>query len=146
MSSRQASIPIRAAGLWSGANTLHASISFNTSSVIMQDFVNFSPPCTTLCPTALISSKDVITPFSLSVSCSSTMPMAVLWSGMAGVVLILSFPAGSWVRAPSIPILSQRPFASTSSVSESISWYLREELPQLITKTFIFILLYILIF
>ena len=35
------------------------------------------------------------------------------------------------------PILSQTPFASTDSLVISISWYLSEELPALITKTFI---------
>ena len=34
-------------------------------------------------------------------------------------------------------ILSQRPFAKTASVSELINWNFKEELPQLITKTFI---------
>ena len=37
---------------------------------------------------------------------------------------------------PSIPIRSQRPFAITFSFSISISWYFKEELPQLITKIF----------
>ena len=39
---------------------------------------------------------------------------------------------------PDTPIRSQRPLAKTCSFSISISWYLRDELPALTTKTFIF--------
>ena len=38
-----------------GTRSLHSSIAFRTSSVITTEFANFSPPCTTRCPTAPIS-------------------------------------------------------------------------------------------
>ena len=41
------------------------------------------------------------------------------------------------MKAPFLPILSQLPFARTASLSVSISWYLSEELPALITRIFI---------
>ena len=52
--------------------------------------------------------------------------------------IIVSCPFALWIkREPGIPILSQFPLATTPSVCISINWYFKEELPELITKTFI---------
>ena len=55
-------IPIRLAGLCNGAKSLHSFIASITSSSIITDLANFSPPCTILCPTAPTSLKSLITP------------------------------------------------------------------------------------
>ena len=57
-----ASIPIKLAGLWRGANSLHFLIASSTSSVIITEDANFSPPWTTLCPTASISFMSLTPP------------------------------------------------------------------------------------
>ena len=42
-----------------------------------------------------------------------------------------------------MPILSQSPFARTASLSMSISWYFKDELPAFITKIFIYFIPFI---
>ena len=144
MISLQELIPIRFAGLWSGARSLHSSIAFITSSLMTTEDANFSPPCTTRCPTALISSSDLTMPWSGLVSASITSFTATVWFGIGVSILTLSFPAGVCMSTlPSMPMRSQSPFASTASVALSMSWYLSEELPQLITKMFIVLSLHI---
>ena len=49
-------------GLCRGAKGIHSSIPFITSCVTKVDFLNLSPPCTTLCPIASILSIPDITP------------------------------------------------------------------------------------
>ena len=139
INSSQALIPIMFAGLWSGANLKHSSIYDLTSASIITDLLYFSPPCTTLCPTAEISSIEEITPFFSSTKASKTNFIASLWSAIGCFTIYLSLPSTFWVKTePSIPILSTNPCASDSSVVISINWYLSEELPQFITNTFIF--------
>ena len=53
-------IPATPAGLCNGAKSIHFSISLITSSFISTDLLNISPPCTILCPTAVISSNEFI--------------------------------------------------------------------------------------
>jgi hypothetical protein len=67
-----ASIHIKLAGLCNGAKSLKSNILCLTSGVISTEFLKSSHPCTTLCPTALISSIDQITHFSLSIKSSKT--------------------------------------------------------------------------
>ena len=74
-----ASIPNIAAGLCNGASSIQSSISFITSSFIITGFVNFSPPCTILCPIPSISSTDFITPYCLLKSLSNTNFIAFSW-------------------------------------------------------------------
>ena len=99
----------------------------------------FSPPCTTRCPTAPISSRLLTTPVSGFVQCLDHKLDCLCMCGHRFVrfFFFLRLSAGKSVF-PSIPIRSQSPFASTSSDSALISWNFREELPQLITNTFIF--------
>ena len=64
--------------------------------------------------------------------------IASLWVGIAMSNLNFSsdlLPV--WVSTPSMPMRSHRPFAITSPDSVSSSWYFSEELPALITNTFI---------
>ena len=138
ISSPHTRIPIRFAGLCRGARSLHSSTAWITSSVITTEDANFSPPCTTRCPIAFTSFRLAIAPVFSLVRASRTIWMASLCGGMEASVISLSHPAFWYTSLPSIPILSQRPFARTSSVSELISWYFRDELPQLITNTFMF--------
>ena len=49
------------AGLWSGAKSEKFLMSSKTSSVITTELEYLLPPCTTRCPTPLISSKEAIT-------------------------------------------------------------------------------------
>ena len=52
-----------------------------------------------------------------------------------------SCPFALWVSLPpEMPMRSQVPLAMTPSVSISMSWYLSEELPALMTKIFIFLI------
>ena len=141
ISSWHTRIPIKFAGLWSGASSLHSSTFANTSSFNTTDWANFSPPCTTRCPTASISERLFTAPVFGFTSASSTIWIPSLWVGIGASVISLSWPASWYTNLPSIPILSQSPLASTASVSELISWYFKEELPQLITNTFICFLL-----
>jgi len=64
--------------------------------------------------------------------------MASLWVGI-GISRSTFLPLAItlWVRRPSMPMRSQRPLAVTTPVSGSMSWYLRLELPALMTSTFI---------
>ena len=65
---------------------------------------------------------SAITPCSLSVSASRTNFIASLCEGMGVSVSYLSLPVGLCVSfEPFMPILSQRPFARTCSLSLSIS-------------------------
>ena len=137
INSLHAAIPIKFAGLWSGAKSLHSSTAFNTSSVNTTEEANFSPPCTTLWPTAPTSDRLLITPVFSFISASNTIWIACLWLGIEASVVSFSPPAGWYTNLPSMPIRSQSPFAKTSSVSELINWNFREELPQLITNIFI---------
>ena len=56
-----ASIPNIHAGLCSGAKSLYSLKTLITSSFITTDSAIFSPPCTSRCPTAFISSRLSIT-------------------------------------------------------------------------------------
>ncbi len=71
-------IPVRFAGLWSGAKSLTSSIAFITSSVITTLSLNFSPPWTTRWPTPSISLID----FNIckSISFFNNKLTATLWS------------------------------------------------------------------
>ena len=126
-------------GLWRGAISTLSSIPFKTFSSIITDWAKSSPPCTTLWPTASISSSDLIAPYSSFVRDSITSSRALLWSCIGVSIVFFSFPIVSClILEPSIPILSTKPFAINSSVSISMSWYFREEDPQLITNIFMF--------
>ena len=112
---------IKFAGLCNGAKSMHSSIAAFTSSVITTEPANFSPPCTTRCPTAPTSSRLLITPVFSFVKASSTNWIASVCVGIARSETSFSPPAGVYTSLPSIPIRSQRPFASTLSVSALIS-------------------------
>ena len=89
----QASIPIRFAGLCRGARSLHSSTAASTSRSSTTDWANFSPPCTTLWPTAPISSRLATTPVFGLVRASSTRRIASVWSGMGVTFLSFSPPS-----------------------------------------------------
>ena len=137
ISAWHALIPIMFAGLWSGASLTKSSRFSNTSSLTNTDFEYFSPPWTTLCPTAEISSIDFITPCFSSTKVFKTKSIATWWSLRSVSTTYLSLPSTFWVKIPSIPILSTNPCANTASLAISINWYFNEELPQFITKIFI---------
>ena len=67
-------MPLRLAGLWSGARSMQSSIWSTTSSVTSIERVNFSPPWTTRWPTAWMSPSALIpgTPDSADTSQRST--------------------------------------------------------------------------
>ena len=132
----QARMPRILAGLCSGANALHSSISLITFSSINTDEENFSPPCTTRWPMASISSRDFSIPCSGATKASRTVFIATEWSGMSTDFSSFS-PFTLIEKIPSSPILSHWPEALTSSDSESISWYFKDELPQFTTRIFI---------
>ena len=92
INSMQALIPMRFAGLWSGARSLHSSIPFNTSSVSTVELANFSPPCTTRCPTASISERLFKAPVLSLISVSKTIWTACLWVGISALMISLSSP------------------------------------------------------
>ena len=120
---------------------MHSLMVLITSSVINTEELNFSPPCTTLCPTASISSKFLITPYSGWVNCLNTNWIPSSWFFTSCSILCFS-PLTVCVKKESDnPIFSKYPFAIKFSFSISINWYLMDELPQFTTKTFIKILL-----
>lgn len=97
---RKARIPIKLAGLWSGANSLNSSISFSTSSVIATDSGNFSPPCTTRWPVPSISLISLI--ILCALKASNMISTASTWSLISCTVLTFS-PLTSIVKLnPSI--------------------------------------------
>ena len=66
--------------------------------------------------------------------------MASLCDGKATLVSTFSPPISLWpTKEPEMPMRSQLPFAYTSRVSTSSSWYLSEELPALMTRTFMWL-------
>ena len=68
--------------------------------------------------------------------------MASAWVGMGiSRSTFLSWAGTLWVRRPSRPMRSHRPLAVTTPVSGSMSWYFRLELPALITRMFICMIL-----
>ena len=75
----QASIPKTAAGLCNGANSPHFLIFSIASSSIIADSLKISPPWTTLCPIAFISSKLSITWYSGFVNCFKVKSIASAW-------------------------------------------------------------------
>ena len=134
----QASIPIIFGGLWSGAKSIQSLIASITLSSIITELAKFSPPWTTLWPTAPISSIDFKAPWSGWTRAFNTNSKAFLWSDIGSSIITSSLPVAScFTLEPSIPILSTNPFASTPSFSIFINWYLSEELPQFITSIFI---------
>ena len=139
-------IPSSPAGLWRGASEAHFSIPSLTLWSMMQLWVKYSPPCTTLWPTASISSRERRTPCSGSTSSPSTSFIPSVWSATGLWILCLSFPGTECVISPSsIPILSTRPLASREcslSLLISSTWYLIEELPQFKTSIIIFLKLF----
>ena len=126
------------AGLCNGAKEIN-SLSFSlTSSVTRTDFGKYSPPWTTLCPTAPISSRDCIAPYSGLVKISKTLWRATSWSTISSLKTTFSPLAVLWVIIPpEIPILSTSPFPRILWSSILKTWYLRDELPEFTTKIFI---------
>ena len=113
-----------------------------TSGVINVEWANFSPPCTTLCPTALISSRLFTAPYSGFTKMSNTLCKATSWFGRSSSNGYLSPFLVLWVIfPPSIPTLSTSPEHKTSLFSISNIWYLREELPALRIRIFIFFII-----
>ena len=138
MIASQASIPWMFGGLWRGAILAHSSKASITAGVINTESANFSAPWTTRWPTASISSMEEITPNSASTKMSSKILSACLWSKIGSTRSNFSASGRLWVKiASSAPIFSNCPFANTASLSMSMSWYFKEELPQFTTKTFI---------
>ncbi len=89
ISSLHASTPTRLAGLWSGARSLHSVMASMTSSVMTTEPVNFSPPCTSRCPTTSISEKSFSTPRCGSTSMPKSVFTASLWFFMGTGSLIV---------------------------------------------------------
>ena len=116
---------------------MHSFIASITASSIKTEELNFSPPWTTLCPTAPISSKLLITPYSGCVNWANTNFIPSSWLFIGSSILRFS-PFTVCVKNESgNPIFSKYPFAITLSFSMFINWYLIDELPQFTTKTFI---------
>ena len=115
---------------------MHFSIFSRTSSSTIAEDEKYSPPWTTLWPTALTSLISFITPVFSSVKADITALIASLWVGMSTSLVIFSH-LSLWyvIELLSIPILSHKPLAKTCSFSESINWNLSDELPQFITNT-----------
>ena len=66
--------------------------------------------------------------------------MASLCVGKATLVSTFSPPISLWpTKEPEMPMRSQLPLAKTSWVSTLSSWYLSEELPALMTRTFMWL-------
>ena len=135
-------IPINAAGLCDGANSNVDCNSSITSSVTSTDSLKF-PPCAILCPIALISSNEDIAGYSGFNNCLIEKSKASLWFDTGCCNTIFS-PFILCVRNDASPILSYLPEQITDSSSMFINWYFNDELPQLITNTFIFYSFFIL--
>ena len=139
MTSWQARMPIRLAGLCSGPRGMNSSMAASTSSLMMTDSENLLPPCSTRWPTAPISFMSLTTPFSGSVRKPSIRWQAFTWSGMGSTtshtVLSSTFML-AWPSTP-MPMRSTRPLARVDSSSMSMSWYFREEEPAFTIKIFI---------
>ena len=65
-----------------------------------------------------------------------TTAMASRWFFMGLVMTLLSSLYHCLQKASSQPTFSQRPLAMTLSSAMLMTWYFREELPALITSTF----------
>ena len=130
--------PFRLAGLCRGARSLHAVKASSTSGVSNTDSLNFSPPCTIRWPTALISSNDLMAPYSGQVNVFRINSTPTVCSGIAFSRIFFS-PLGNvnFRKESGRPIFSIPPCAITSLWSISNSLYLMDELPQFKTKTFI---------
>ena len=123
---------------------MQSSICSMTASSIVTDFVNFSPPWTTRCPTAAMSPIEV-TPGTLEsgeTSQRSTVSRAARWSRRGAVLRAVGFPSARRVMRASLPIRSMTPWArvlsaffSMASRSVSMTWNFRDELPLLRTRT-----------
>ena len=125
--SMQAWIPIRFAGLCSGPRSQHSSITFITSSLMTTDCVILEPPCSTRCPIASTSSRLFNTPVFAIYKCIQYHLDRLGMSRHRSLCdLLLAACRLIYSVCPSIPILSQRPFASNSSLyRNSISWILQ---------------------
>ena len=130
--------PFRLAGLWSGARSLQAVKAASTSGVSRTDSLNFSPPCTIRWPTALISSKDLMAPYSEFVKVFRINSTPTVCSGIFFSRIFFS-PLGkvNFRKESFKPIFSIPPWAITSFRSISNNLYLMDELPQFNTKIFI---------
>src|SRR5699024_10724898 len=88
---------------------------------------------------------EAITPLTGSTMISSTDWMASLWVGMGISRTTSSRPGTLWVRRPSMPMRSHRPLAKTWPPSDSMNWYFRVELPALMIRIFMGLLLLVLL-
>ena len=108
-------MPSTAAGLWSGASALHASMSLITSGVIRVDSVNRSPPCTTRCPTAAsVPSQPRCD------SSASTASSAAAWPASPSGSTRLPSMSLNVIAGFSAPSRSARP--DSSDVRLPVSW------------------------
>ena len=138
ISSLTARTPFKLAGLCRGARSEHSSKDFSTSLVRMTDLLNFSPPCTIRCPTASISSSDLMTPISGSVSREKINFTPAVCSGMSCMICFFSPLASfTFTKAPSKPTRSAPPDVITLLSSMLYSAYLIEDEPQFKTNIFI---------
>merc|ERR1711969_523625 len=138
-------IPWRFAGLCSGASTDSSSMLISTSGVMRVGSKNRAPPCTTRWPTAIGGSSSSDGPCSAKARIIRSKP--AVWSGMRSVrveVALRTAGAGPssakkktvCVAEPdSSPMRSTSPAASTFSAAMSISWYLNDDEPLLMTRT-----------
>ena len=135
--------PFRLAGLWSGAKSLQAIKASSTSLFSNTDSLKRSPPCTIRWPTALISSNDLIAPYSGLTNVFRMNSIPAVCSGMSFSNIFFS-PLGkvSFRKEPTKPIFSIPPCARTSLVVISNNLYLIEELPQLSTNIFMMLLFF----
>src|SRR5574344_680968 len=130
-----ASMLLACTSLWTGARPkahfFHSAKISGVSKVLSEN----GPPCTMRSPTASMSSREWIHPFSGDVRVCRTNCTPVLWSGMSHSVLSA---LGNLVliKDPADPIFSIPPAAMTEWSDMSYSLYLMDELPQLSNNTF----------
>ena len=72
-------IPIISPGKCSGPNLIRLSMLDNTSSFMMVAFLYISPPCSTLCPTPIISSFELTTLFSYIIESKTFIASSCSW-------------------------------------------------------------------
>ena len=130
-------MPFRLAGLCSGARSLHSMTMSITFWSMSTEPLNFSPPCTTRCPTALISLSDLMHPYSASTNISKMNSMPAVCSAISRSMIFL-LPSGNvnLMNEPLRPIFSMPPCAAIDLSLISKSLYLMDELPQFNTNIF----------
>ena len=131
----KALIPVASGILCNGANSPKSKICWSFFWSIRAESLKISPPLTTLWPTPANSFKSLTTLNFFKSSINNL--TAAAWLGIA-VFLMYSLPLLSLIlnTAFSIPTRSAIPEAITLSSGKENNLYLKDELPELIAKTF----------